>query len=118
MGVYRDGIDCLDNNRHIAGSPGNVNPESLGKSAATTFCIALTNARLWQHHLNRMVVSTWTLPTGWLSRLYAFQPGANYFISKDSMANVSKSLSLFASKLSKNFVDKHQFAHSALRENL
>jgi hypothetical protein len=42
MGVYRDGIDCLDNTRHIAGSPWNVNPESFGKSAATTFCIALT----------------------------------------------------------------------------
>jgi hypothetical protein len=41
---HKDGIDRLDNNRHIAGSAGNVNPASLSKSAAATFCTALNVA--------------------------------------------------------------------------
>ena len=42
---HKDGIHRLDNNRHIAGSAGNVNPESLSKSAETTFSITLKHQR-------------------------------------------------------------------------
>jgi hypothetical protein len=44
---HKDGIDRLDNNRHIAGSAGNVNPASLSKNAAATLCIALKHQKVY-----------------------------------------------------------------------